>query len=44
MKDLSYLNKYRIQASRIFGSMGDEHNGAFRIKIKDKWLDRKSVV
>ena len=39
MKDLSYLDKYRMQAlAGIYGDMGDKHNGAFRIKIKDKWF------
>lgn len=38
MKDLRYLDKYRLQLSELYGDMGDKHNGAFRIKIKDKWF------
>lgn len=33
MKNLNYLNKYRVD---MFGDgyLGDEHNGAFKLKIK----------
>lgn len=31
MKNLNYLNDYRVE---FMGMMGDEHNGAFMIKIK----------
>lgn len=31
MKNLSYLDKYRLE---LYGMMGDEYNGAFELKIK----------
>lgn len=31
MRNLSHLDKYRIP---LFGSLGDEYNGAFKLKIK----------
>lgn len=33
MKDLTYLNKYRIDTRRVFGTMGDAHNGAFKVYV-----------
>ena len=31
MRNLDHLNKHRM---KLMGSLGDEHNGAFRMKIK----------
>ena len=33
MKNLNYLNKYRVDARHIFGSTGDEHNGVFKVFV-----------
>ena len=34
MKDLNYLNEYRVELYK--GILGDEHNGAFEIPIDNK--------
>lgn len=33
MKNLNYLNRYRVDARHIFGSTGDEHNGVFKVFV-----------
>lgn len=33
MKDLHTLDKYRVDMSRFYGSMGDGKNGAFKVYI-----------
>lgn len=36
MKNLNYLNKYRVDARHIFGSAGDEHNGVFKVFVSGR--------
>lgn len=36
MKNLNYLNKYRLDARRIYGSNGDERNGAFKVFVNGR--------
>ena len=31
MKNLNYLNQYRQDARRLYGTNGDEHNGVFKV-------------
>ena len=36
MKDLHTLDKYRVDERRIFGAVGDEGNGAFKVYINGR--------
>ena len=36
MKNLNYLNQYRLDIRHIFGSNGDEHNGAFKVFVNGR--------
>jgi hypothetical protein len=36
MKNLNYLNQYRLDVRHIFGSNGDEHNGAFKVFVNGR--------
>ena len=36
MKNLNYLNKYRQDVRHIYGTNGDEYNGAFKIYVNGR--------
>ena len=36
MKNLNYLNKYRLDVRHIYGNSGDEHNGAFKVFVNGR--------
>lgn len=36
MKDLSYLEEYRVDLSNVYGGLGDSQNGAFKVYVEGK--------
>ena len=36
MKNLSYLDKHRVDLSDVYGSLGDSKNGAFKVYVEGK--------
>ena len=36
MKNLNYLNQYRQDARRLYGTNGDEHNGVFKVFVNGR--------
>lgn len=36
MRNLSYLDKYRVDLSNVYGSLGDSQNGAFKVYVEGK--------
>lgn len=36
MRDLSYLDKYRVYLSDLYGNLGDSKNGAFKVYVEGK--------
>lgn len=36
MKNLSYIDKHRVDLSDVYGSLGDSKNGAFKVYVEGK--------
>lgn len=36
MKNLNYLNQYRQDVRHIYGTNGDEYNGAFKVYVNGR--------
>lgn len=36
MRDLTYLDAYRVNLSKLYGSPGDSQNGAFKVYVEGK--------